>query len=152
MELVELPDGREVLAEGIEDGLPTFRWRSAPAGLATRRQLRACGLRPGRQDPAAQIKWRRGRRWAALYRVELAVPCRVPTEAQRRALALALAARRQCAGCGRDVGYVVPRRTLRCVECDAAPVPIPGPRRPDPAESITSIEAISAAHRDLKSG
>ena len=146
MELVELPDGREVLGEGIEDGLPTFRWRSAPEGLATRRQLRARGLRPGRQDPAAQIKWRRGRRWAALYRVELAVPCRVPTEAQRRALALALAARRRCIRCGRDAGYVVPRRTGRCVECEAAAVAIPVPRRPDPVESITSIEAVSAVH------
>lgn len=144
MDLVELSDGRQVLAEGIEDGLPTFRWRSAPAGLATRRQLRACGLRPGRQDPAAQIKWRRGRRWAALYRVDLALPRRVPTEAQRRALALALAARRRCSRCRRDVGYVVPRHTLRCVDCDATPVAIPGPRRPDPAESITSIEAITA--------
>ncbi|CAL9483282.1 hypothetical protein SUDANB146_03428 [Streptomyces sp. enrichment culture] len=33
--------------------LPAYRWRLAPDGLATRRQLRAAGLRPGGQDVAA---------------------------------------------------------------------------------------------------
>ena len=32
--------------------LPVFRWRLAPDGYATRRQLRAQGLRPGGQDVA----------------------------------------------------------------------------------------------------
>ncbi|MGG8409369.1 RRQRL motif-containing zinc-binding protein, partial [Streptomyces sp. 12297] len=29
--------------------LPVYRWHLAPDGLATRRQLRAAGLRPGGQ-------------------------------------------------------------------------------------------------------
>lgn len=39
-------------------GLPTFMWQCAPVGLATVRQLRAAGLRPGGQDIAAQVLWR----------------------------------------------------------------------------------------------
>ncbi|MCI2421536.1 hypothetical protein MOQ72_29285 [Saccharopolyspora sp. K220] len=54
--LVELSDGRREFGR-IEDGLPTFSFRNAPAGLATVRQLRAMGLRPNGQDPVAQVKW-----------------------------------------------------------------------------------------------
>lgn len=32
---------------GARYGIPTFPWRYAPDGYATRRQLRARGLRPG---------------------------------------------------------------------------------------------------------
>jgi hypothetical protein len=61
-------------------GLPTWPWRMAPAGMATRRQLAAAGLRPNGQEPAGQVCWlsrrhsagRRARtRLALLYRVEL---------------------------------------------------------------------------------
>lgn len=47
-------------------GTPTYPWRMAPAdeGLATRRQLRALGLRIGGQPVAAQILCRRGTRYA----------------------------------------------------------------------------------------
>lgn len=33
--------------------VPDYRWRMAPDGLATRRQLREMGLRPGGQGVAA---------------------------------------------------------------------------------------------------
>ncbi|EFG09306.1 Hypothetical protein SCLAV_4232 [Streptomyces clavuligerus] len=33
--------------DGARHGIPTFPWRCAPDGYATRRQLRADGLRPG---------------------------------------------------------------------------------------------------------
>lgn len=36
--------------------LPVYRWRLAPDGLATVRQLRAMGLRPGGQDVAAELQ------------------------------------------------------------------------------------------------
>ncbi|MFJ3827814.1 hypothetical protein ACIPWI_07570 [Streptomyces sp. NPDC090046] len=36
--------------------LPVYPWRLAPDGLATRRQLRAAGLRPGGQDVVAQLE------------------------------------------------------------------------------------------------
>lgn len=58
-----------------------------------------------------------GVRAAYLYDVRLALPKRIPSDAQRAALAKALKARRTCPGCGRDVGYVLPRRLGRCLDC-----------------------------------
>lgn len=56
---------------GARYGTPTYPWRGAPSGLATLRQLRAQGLRPGGQPVAAQILWRGigGTRKAYLHRV-----------------------------------------------------------------------------------
>ncbi|MEV6234929.1 RRQRL motif-containing zinc-binding protein [Saccharopolyspora shandongensis] len=121
LELVELPDGRREFG-WIQDGLPTFPFRFAPKGLATRRQLRAAGLCPGGQGVVAQIVWRRGKAWAGLYRVDLARPKRIPSAGQRRALLAAMAARRRCVRCGRDAGYYLPRaRTCwGCTNNDAA--------------------------------
>ncbi|KES06156.1 hypothetical protein BU52_15585 [Streptomyces toyocaensis] len=100
--------------------LPVFRWRLAPDGYATRRQLRAQGLRPGGQDVAAQLerpRRRRGPLVAYLYRVDLAVPVRPMTPARRAALAKANAARRTCPACRRDAGYVIPTTLGTCVPC-----------------------------------
>lgn len=105
--------------------LPVFRWRLAPDGYATRRQLRALGLRPGGQDVAAQLerpRRRRGPLVAYLYRVDLAVPVRPMTPARRAALAAANRARRVCPVCRRDAGYVIPTSLGACVPCaDADP-------------------------------
>jgi hypothetical protein len=110
--------------EGTRYGIPTYPWRMAPAGLATRRQLTADGLRPGGQPVAAQVMWRSRHRSnprpvqvAYLYRVEAAKPKRTPTPAQLAALGKALAARRRCPECGRDAGYVLPRRWGACLPC-----------------------------------
>jgi hypothetical protein len=100
--------------------LPVFRWRLAPDGYATRRQLRARGLRPGGQPVAAELqrpRRRRGPLVAYLYRVDLAKPVRPMTEAKRAALAKANAARRLCPACGRDAGYVIPAALGTCVPC-----------------------------------
>lgn len=99
---------------------PTYRYRLAPDGLATRRQLRAAGLRPGGHDPVAQIIWRRGRRFALLYRVDLARPVRPMTPGRARALAAAMQARRTCPTCSRDAGYVIPRSLGCCWPCHSA--------------------------------
>jgi hypothetical protein len=96
---------------------PTYRWGWAPGGLATRRQLAALGLRPGRTRPAAYLEWRRGDRWAALYPIHLAVPKRPATPAQLAALDKAMTARRTCPVCGTDVGYVLPTRYRACIDC-----------------------------------
>jgi hypothetical protein len=80
-------------------GTPTFPYKMAPTGLATRRQLRQLGLRPGGQGIAGQILWRRGKRVAYLYRIDLALPKREATEAQRAAIDRALLARRVCSTC-----------------------------------------------------
>jgi hypothetical protein len=107
--------------EGTRFGIPTYPWKFAPAGLATRRQLAGAGLRPGGQPVAAQVMWNSrhhsGEGVAYLYRVEAARPKRVPTPAQLAALGKALAARRTCTKCGRDAGYVVSTHTGRCNDC-----------------------------------
>ncbi|MGW4292786.1 RRQRL motif-containing zinc-binding protein [Micromonospora chersina] len=102
---------------GAEAGFPTFPFRMAPDGLATRRQLRAAGLRPGGHDPVAQILWRRGKRIAYLYRLDLAAPKRTATPAQREAIAKALRARRTCRHCEQVKPYYIPRRTGSCLDC-----------------------------------
>lgn len=117
--------------EGVRHGgLPTYPWRMAPEGLATRRQLAAMGLRPNGQPIAAQVCWRsrrqgprvRGRtvprvRVAYLYRVELAAAKREPTGPQLVALAAALSARCRCPSCGQSRGYVIPTSLGECLEC-----------------------------------
>ncbi|MFI7349105.1 RRQRL motif-containing zinc-binding protein [Streptomyces sp. NPDC049936] len=100
--------------------VPVYRWRLAPDGLATRRQLRALGLRPGGQDVAAQVERPRRHREplvAHLYRVEQAKPVRPMTPAKRAALAKANAARRVCPECRRDAGYVIPPTLGMCTPC-----------------------------------
>lgn len=108
---------------GARYGLPTYPWQLAPGGLATRRQLRAKGLRPGGQEVAAQIMWqtRRGVRVAYLYRVDAAAPVRPMTLGRSRALAAAMAARRTCGACGVDRGYVISVRLGTCVPCADSP-------------------------------
>ncbi|PAM97535.1 hypothetical protein CJI59_33880 [Streptomyces sp. Alain-F2R5] len=100
--------------------IPVYRWRLAPDGLATRRQLRALGLRPGGQDAAAQVERPRRHRKplvAYLYLIERAKPIRPMTPAKRAALAKANAARRICPECRRDAGYVIPPSLGMCTPC-----------------------------------
>nr|WSW60385.1 hypothetical protein OG513_18365 [Streptomyces sp. NBC_00998] len=105
---------------GARYGIPTFPWRLAPDGLATRRQLRALGLRPGGQDIAGQVlrpRYRRSPLTAFLYRVDRALPVRPMTPAKRAALAKANEARRTCPSCRRDAGYVIPAALGTCISC-----------------------------------
>ncbi|GLZ02433.1 RRQRL motif-containing zinc-binding protein [Actinoplanes sp. NBRC 103695] len=105
--------------EGTRYGLPTFWWQGAPDGYATRRQLAARGLRPGRQPIAAQILWQGvgGTRAAYLYRLDLARPKRPASAAQRRAIAAALRARRTCPTCRTICDYYIPRSLGECLTC-----------------------------------
>ncbi|MER7805851.1 RRQRL motif-containing zinc-binding protein [Streptomyces sp900116325] len=107
---------------GALHGIPTFPWKFAPDGYATRRQLRARGLRPGGQVVAAQIMRRSCRRKAGvavafLYRIELAKPVRPMAPAKRAALAKAMTARRTCPACRVDVGYCIPTSLGMCPAC-----------------------------------
>ena len=100
--------------------LPVYRWRLAPDGYATYRQLRARGLRPGSQGVAAQMerpRRRRGPLVAYLYRIDQAKPVRPMTTGRWAALAKANAARRMCPECRRDAGYVIPTSLGTCVTC-----------------------------------
>ena len=105
--------------EGTRYGLPTFWWGGAPAAYATRRQLRARGLRPGGQPIAAQILWRGvgGTRAAYLYRLDLARPKRTATAAQLEAVRAALRARRTCPTCEQVRPYYIPRSFGECLDC-----------------------------------
>ncbi|MET8686316.1 RRQRL motif-containing zinc-binding protein [Streptomyces sp. NPDC004732] len=107
---------------GARYGVPTFPWRMAPEGLATRRQLRERGLRPGGQPVAAQVMLRhRGRKGGAmvayLYRVDCAATVRPMTSRKWGALALAMLARRTCPVCGVVYSYCLPTSLGMCVLC-----------------------------------
>ncbi|MFF8284106.1 RRQRL motif-containing zinc-binding protein [Streptomyces albus] len=107
---------------GARWGVPTYPWRLAPEGMATRRQLRARGLRPGGQPVQAQVMRRsRGRKSgvavAFLYRIDEAKPVRRMTSRKWGALALAMLARRTCPVCRQDTGYVIPTSLGMCIPC-----------------------------------
>ncbi|ATY96990.1 RRQRL motif-containing zinc-binding protein [Streptomyces cavourensis] len=109
-----------------------YRWRLAPEGLATRRQLRAMGLRPGGQEVVAEVHRPRRRRpplVAYLYRIEHARPVRPMTPGRTAALAAAMRARRTCPNCLVDVGYCIPRSLGMCVPCHDTPALSEGNRR-----------------------
>jgi hypothetical protein len=105
---------------GERYGIPTYPFKFAPDGLATIRQLRAKNLRPGGQTVVAQLMWRKGKRVAHLYRIDLAKPKRAATAAQLAAIDKALRARRVCPACGDLKTYYIPRRTGACLDCDGA--------------------------------
>lgn len=115
---VRLWDGTWDLTAAVMEGVPAWRWRAAPPGLLTRRQLRAAGLAPGGHDPVGLVYCRRGRRRAYLYRRDLAVPKRTPTAAQCAAIEAMQRARRRCPSCGEVQEYVIPWQVLgECIEC-----------------------------------
>jgi hypothetical protein len=133
--LIRLWDGLAWLGRWV-DGFPAFGFRWAPSGLATRRQLRATGLCPGGQEPYALLLWRQGRRFAYLYRLDLARPKRVSTARQRTALDRAMARRRRCRTCGQDAGYCVPTSTQQCWTCWSAE---------NPSDQALNSSTVSAA-------
>jgi hypothetical protein len=99
--------------------IPTYMWRCAPAGLATRRQLAALGLRPGGQEIAAQVMWAGvgGDRAAYLYRIDAAVPKRAATPRQLAALDKARTALRTCPTCHEIRPYYIPPSLGECIDC-----------------------------------
>ncbi|MFI8007941.1 RRQRL motif-containing zinc-binding protein [Streptomyces sp. NPDC086010] len=113
-------------ATGPAPVIETFEWKASPDGLATRRQLRALGLRPGGQDVVAQLRCRACltkpartcTRMAYLYRIDLALPVRPMTLAKEAALDKAMAKRSTCPKCRRRFHYCLPLRTIgSCLEC-----------------------------------
>jgi hypothetical protein len=120
---IELWNGQQALGWD-HHGTPVFRFRWAPAGLVTRRQLRAMRMCPGGQEPYALLMWRNGKRWAWLYRLDLARSSRVPSPAQLNALDKAMQARRTCGLCKAVTSYCIPTSDGRCIDCiDAANYP-----------------------------
>jgi hypothetical protein len=117
---IELWNGKQALGWNLH-GTPAFRFKWAPAGLATRRQLRALRMCPGGHEPYALLVWRNGQRWAWLYRLDLVKPSRVASPAQLNALDKAMEARRTCKLCRHVADYCIPTSDGRCVECMTAP-------------------------------
>ncbi|MEU8488125.1 RRQRL motif-containing zinc-binding protein [Streptomyces sp. NPDC048641] len=118
---------------GAHYGIPTYPWKFAPDGYATRRQLRERGLRPGGQPIAAQLMRTSRRRKAGvsvafLYRVDLARPVRPMTSRKWGALALAMLARRTCPICRITYSYCLPTSLGMCLIC----------ANTDPSESLRS--------------
>ncbi|WP_198358446.1 RRQRL motif-containing zinc-binding protein [Streptomyces fildesensis] len=104
--------------------LPVYRYRLAPHGLMTRRQLRCAGLSAARADVVGEIRWRRGRRVAYLYDPATAYPVRPMTPGRWRSHAAMMRARRTCPTCRTDRGYVISRSLGTCVPChDRHPAP-----------------------------
>jgi len=107
---------------GVLDGLPLMSWGIADRSkLATKRQLRARGLRPGGQSPVAVLYFRCARAGrkvhANLYLIDQALPVRPMTPARRAALDKAMAARRTCREC-RETGYAeLPKAHRTCEAC-----------------------------------
>jgi hypothetical protein len=117
---------RAVVLADPDANPPLYPWRGAPDHLATRGQLRAMGLRPGRQGVQALLVWnsRRGgrprvdgRRYAELYDIGRDRPRIAVSERRAAALRAAMAARRTCPGCGTDRGYVPSARLGECNVC-----------------------------------
>jgi hypothetical protein len=107
---------------GCWHGKPLLSHNTAPRSLlATRRQLRALGKRPGGQDAVAFLYFRCRKAakivHANLYLIADAKPVRPMTPAREAALAKAMAARRTCRECG-DTGWAeLPRAHRTCEAC-----------------------------------
>lgn len=97
--------------------IPIYRYRLAPHGLMTRRQLRSAGLSAARATVVGEIRWRRGSRVAYLYDPTTARPLRPMTPGRWRAHAAMMRARRTCPTCLRDRGYVIPTSLGTCWPC-----------------------------------
>ncbi|MEW2267658.1 RRQRL motif-containing zinc-binding protein [Streptomyces sp. NPDC047868] len=68
--------------------------------------------RPGGQEPVARIECRGGKRWAWLYRIDLAKPKIPMTLAKEAALDKAMEARQTCGTCRRRYFHCIPLKTL----------------------------------------
>jgi hypothetical protein len=114
-------DSRQFV-RGHHEGLPLLSWGIAPRDtLATYRQLRKSGLRPGGKGPVALLYFRHHSSktftLANLYLVADAKPVRPMTPAKWAALQAALAARRVCPECDEDGGdYIRPSAGV-CEAC-----------------------------------
>jgi len=113
---------RPQYTRGTLHGLPLLSWNIAPRDrLATYRQLRTVGKRPGGHGPVALLYFRHSgskrQTIANLYLIADAVPVRPMTEAKWAAVQAALAARRVCPVCGEDGGDFIRPSAGMCEAC-----------------------------------
>ncbi|MGW5353412.1 RRQRL motif-containing zinc-binding protein [Streptomyces sp. NPDC004031] len=129
------------------DRFPEYDWNTAPKhALATRRQLRARGLRPGGHDPVALLRCKKCTgltrdctRRAWLYRIDLALPIRPMTLAKEIALDRAMEARQRCPLCRRRYFHCIPLKTLgSCLECADGTPAAPGTYTPPSTQDLAA--------------
>ncbi|GGJ97104.1 hypothetical protein GCM10011583_30790 [Streptomyces camponoticapitis] len=109
------------LSDSANPLVSTFPWKYATAGYATRRQLRARGLRPARsRSPHTGVAV------AHLYRIDHAKPVRPMTPGLAARLAKAVLARRTCPNCRTDAVYCIPPSPGMCVPCAYPPEELGG--------------------------
>ncbi|MFC6090850.1 RRQRL motif-containing zinc-binding protein [Saccharothrix lopnurensis] len=115
-------NGQTVFCAGFRDGLPVFGWRRAPAGLATRRQLRALDLSEAGLDPVALLVYRHRRPFrheevAELFLVADARPVQPMTPGRWRQHDAMMRARRTCRTCRQVVDHCVRGPKKQCSTC-----------------------------------
>lgn len=121
--LAEVPFPPHVtFIRGYKDGLPILSRHCAPTHvLATFRQLRTRGLRPGGADPVAVLYTKHtpsgACNWSSLWRITDAVAVRAMTPARWASIHRALAARRTCRQCDTDTGSYLPKDRPWCDPC-----------------------------------
>ncbi|MGQ4517401.1 RRQRL motif-containing zinc-binding protein [Streptomyces sp. DW26H14] len=129
----EVPQVKFFDPEGKKYGFPTYPFKLAPEGLATKGQLRKQGLRPGGQPVVAQMMWRPAKKHrrkgmavavAYLYRIDLALPVRPMTPGRWRAHEAMMRPRRTCPICRTDVGYVIRTSVGMCEPCEKTHDPL----------------------------
>ena len=114
-------DGRRVWCYGFREGLPVFKYLTAPIGLVTRTQLGEQQLRRRRgQDPVALLVFHKagcGEQVAPLYVLEHAVPARTKTSALLDSVAAMNLAHRTCRRCKKVFDRYLPTSTWMCGMC-----------------------------------
>lgn len=160
--LADVPwsEGRQFI-RGYKDGLPLLSYGIAPRDLlATYRQLRADGRRPGGKGPVALLYMRHNPSnkltFANLYLVAAAQPVRPMTPAKWASVQAALAARRVCPVCCEDGGDYIRRSVGMCEACqysfglwDTADIRhdlVIGEPTLSPAEFVALAEATAGCH------
>jgi hypothetical protein len=113
---------KQEYTRGTHHGLPLLSWNIAPRSkLATYRQLRVVGKRPGGHGPVAVLYFRHSgskrQTLADLYLIAHAEPVRPMTPAKWAAIRAALAARRICPVCGEDGGDYIRPSAGMCEAC-----------------------------------
>lgn len=124
LRLAEVPWSQDrEFVYGEHEGLPLLKRNTAPKHLlATFRQLRARGLRPGGKDPVTVLITRHPAscktNFSSLWLISECVPVLPMTAAKHESVAKATASRRVCRECGekawRDLPFKFGRRCEAC--------------------------------------
>ncbi|MFI5614696.1 RRQRL motif-containing zinc-binding protein [Amycolatopsis sp. NPDC051903] len=118
---VQLWDGTWTWCYGFRDGLPVWKWGTAPAGLVTKSQLWEQQLRRRRgQDPFGLLVFRKrgcGEQVGELFRIDLALASRRKSTRWLASIEAMRRAHRTCRRCGTEFEHYLPTSTWKCWSC-----------------------------------